>query len=145
PARAAINESVELTKAAKKRSAATLVNATLRRSEAGAKITISEVESSCPPDTSLPEKLGTVFSHPTWLVERWLTQFGEARTRTLLQKNNSAPRLTCSVLDPEDMPSIAKSLKRDHVSVKEGHWLKSTLTIAGGNPSNTETFRCGDI
>src|SRR3954465_7880250 len=45
PARAAINESAELTKLAKKTSAAALVNAILRRSEADAKRPVSDMES----------------------------------------------------------------------------------------------------
>ena len=61
PAHAAVTESVELVKAAGKRSAAGLVNAVLRRAPRG------EVE--------WPDR-ATALSCPAWLLESWERQFG---------------------------------------------------------------------
>ncbi len=145
PARAAINESVELTKLAKKRSAAALVNAALRRSEADAKLAVPSLESLLSENSSIAERLGVFWSHPTWLVERWVAQYGESKTRALLEKNNNAPQLTCSVLNSENASQITESLKRDRVSVQESRWLTSALTITSGNPAKTEAFQRGEI
>ena len=34
------------------------------------------------------EALGVASSHPTWLVRRWLAQYGEEATIALLKANN---------------------------------------------------------
>jgi len=93
PARAAVNESAELVKRARKASAASLVNAVLRRIADHSK---SPAEEYLPPNTAPPERLGILHSHPTWMVERWLTRSGEARTAALLEADNCAPRLSWS-------------------------------------------------
>src|SRR5271169_5181464 len=76
PASAAVNESVELVKRARKTSAATLVNAVLRRAANEARV---PAEKFVPRATPLVERLSILHSHPTWLVERWLARLGEAQ------------------------------------------------------------------
>ena len=34
------------------------------------------------------EAYGIAYSHPTWMVERWLSRFGEQATLALLEANN---------------------------------------------------------
>src|ERR1700730_12382153 len=51
------------------------------------------------------------YSHPEWLVARWISRFGLERTGQLLQANNRPPPLSCAVLDPEDMAAVTASLK----------------------------------
>src|ERR1700687_4800879 len=73
PAHAAVGESVELVKRARKRSAAPLVNAVLRKAAkesnelGGAREAIAAL---LPGDLPLHERLGILHSHPDWLVER---------------------------------------------------------------------------
>ena len=67
PARAAVNESVELVKSARKTSAATLVNAVLRRAANEARV---PAEKFVAQDAPQAERLGILHSHPTWMVER---------------------------------------------------------------------------
>src|ERR1700686_4599570 len=68
PARAAINESVELVKRARKRSAAPFVNALLRKLSKLAEQPAREYLSS--------EDLAQAFAHPLWLVDRWAKEYG---------------------------------------------------------------------
>ena len=42
----------------------------------------------------LPEHLAAAYSHPTWLVRRWVARFGHEKTEALLQTNNLRPRVT---------------------------------------------------
>src|ERR1700736_6312420 len=80
PAHAAVHESVELVKRARKRSAAPLVNAVLRKAaKEAAQLAKSRsaIASLLPADLPMAEQMGTLYSHPTWLVERWLRNFGE--------------------------------------------------------------------
>ena len=76
PARAAVNESVELVKRARKTSAASLVNAVLRR--AAAEAAESPARNSFRRISRSAERLSILHSHPAWMVERWLARFGEA-------------------------------------------------------------------
>src|SRR5215475_11930526 len=72
PQRAALHESVELVKRARKRSAAPFVNAVLR------KLSQDPLCCSAPPavhDFSA-ESLSTSFAHPKWLVDRWINRYG---------------------------------------------------------------------
>src|SRR5438067_1986748 len=71
PAHAAINESVELVKRARKRSAAGLVNAVLR------KIGREEVKGSMRGGEETPsaEQLAQAYAHPEWLVEQWIANY----------------------------------------------------------------------
>ncbi|KXU35078.1 RNA methyltransferase [Cephaloticoccus primus] len=46
-----------------------------------------------PPRLAGPELLATYFSHPEWLVRRWLLQFGAEPTRRLLEWNQESARV----------------------------------------------------
>ena len=44
-----------------------------------------------PADLPPVRRLALEYSHPEWLVERWLKQYGRERTESILQKNNQRP------------------------------------------------------
>src|ERR1700756_1359533 len=74
PARAAIHESVELVKRARKRSAASFANAVLRRlADRPDRIHSHQQTLLASPD---PQSIAKTSAHPLWLVERWAKQFG---------------------------------------------------------------------
>src|SRR6266478_1315001 len=71
PAHAAVHESVELVKRARKRSAAPLVNAVLRKAAAEATQLArsrAAIAPLLPKNLRLEEELGILDSHPTWIV-----------------------------------------------------------------------------
>jgi len=142
PARAAVNESAELVKGARKSSAASLVNAVLRRLAAEAK---EPPEKFLPADISLAERLSILHSHPGWLVNRWLTWLGEPQTTSLLQADNRTPRLACSLHNAERHAEILDSLRKSGLGVDPGHLLQAAFAITGGSPTRTEAFLRGDI
>ncbi|MGA6956358.1 MAG: 16S rRNA (cytosine(967)-C(5))-methyltransferase RsmB, partial [Candidatus Acidiferrales bacterium] len=142
PARAAVNESVELVKRARKTSAATLVNAVLRKAGGEARVSAAEF---VPKDIAAAERLGILHSHPTWMVERWLARFGAERTVGLLEANNRAPRLSCALHDLARRAEILESLRGAGLRVEPGLILQSAFAVSGGSPSRTGTFRNGAI
>jgi len=145
PAHAAVSESVELAKSARKRSAAPLVNAVLRRLAPEAKLAGANLEALLPAGASAVERTAILYSHPNWLVERWLARFGDYRTVALLEANNRPPRLCCAVLDPRETPAVNESLRREGFEVAPGRWLRAALALSGGNPAAAEAFRLGKI
>jgi len=142
PARAAVNESVELVKRVRKTSAAPLVNAVLRRVAEDAKSPAARV---LPPNISAVERLAILHSHPTWMVERWLSRLGESRTIALLEANNCAPRLSCALNDADCRGEIFRAIEKAGLRVEPGRLLKNAFAVSGGSPSRTEAFRAGKI
>jgi 16S rRNA (cytosine967-C5)-methyltransferase len=146
PAHAAVHDSVELVKHARKRSAAMLVNAVLRKAAKQASQSaqsINTIEALLPKELPLAERLGILLSHPTWLVGRWLRTFGEERARTLLASNNRIPALSCYVLDAQRRQEAMTSLKKTGCVVEPGLLLRDAWTLHGGNPAASEAVRRG--
>jgi 16S rRNA (cytosine967-C5)-methyltransferase len=142
PARAAVNESVELVKRARKASAAPLVNAVLRRAARDADVPAEKLQ---PKNLSLADRMGIVHSHPTWMVERWLARFGEERTIGLLEANNRAPRLSVALHDADRRDEIIEVLRKSGLRVESGELLKSAIAVSGGSPVRTTAFQSGAI
>ena len=106
-----------------------------------------------PPHEAGAPELARYFSHPEWLVRRWLAQFGGAATRQLLQWNQTPPpvyarwrgRRVNGETSPEgepggpqsDAPSGPPGFLQSapwpgfHV-VPAGHWPEIELLLADG-------------
>jgi 16S rRNA (cytosine967-C5)-methyltransferase len=146
PARAAVHESVELVKRARKRSAATLVNAILRKiakEPFPGHSPAETVATLIPADRPLADRLGIQYSHPTWIVERWLRIYGEERTSSLLQANNRLPVLSGYLLDPQRREDATLSLQRAGCHIQQGQLLRDSWVLEGGNPAASEAVRWG--
>jgi 16S rRNA (cytosine967-C5)-methyltransferase len=88
PASAAINESVNLVKSARVKSAAGFVNAVLRRATR---------EPSYDPAANVVdaiEKVSIQSSHPRWLIDRWADQFGFENAAAIARANNEPAGLS---------------------------------------------------
>ncbi len=83
PPYAAVQATVEVSKLVTGRKGAGLVNAVLRR-------LAREGEAA---GDGTPASLAQRYSHPPWLVDRWLSRYGAERTEALLVHNNARPRL----------------------------------------------------
>jgi 16S rRNA (cytosine967-C5)-methyltransferase len=142
PARAAINESVELVKSARKSSAAALVNAVLRKAESEAH---SAAEAFVAPDLPLPDRLGILHSHPTWLVDRWLARLGEQQAVALLRSNNETPKLSCAVQDFSGREEVLSAMEKAGLKTRAGVLLRNAFSVSGGSPAQTAAFRAGQI
>lgn len=84
PDHSAVDESVNLVQRAKKSSAKGFVNAILRRSLR---------ERFSPVYSDEIERLSVESSHPRWLVEKWVDEFGVEIADSLTRSNNEQPRL----------------------------------------------------
>ncbi len=146
PARAAVHQSVELVKRARKRSAAPLVNAILRQTATDAEKAASPgdfVRAILPAVLAKGDRLGILYSHPAWLVERWIGAFGERRTETLLAANNRVPLLAAHIRAPDHREEVLSEMKRLGCAVQPGKLLREALVLEGGNPSSSEAAARG--
>ncbi|MGH9781222.1 MAG: 16S rRNA (cytosine(967)-C(5))-methyltransferase RsmB, partial [Candidatus Acidiferrales bacterium] len=142
PARAAVDESVELVKRARKQSAASLVNAVLRRAASESAMPAREF---LPPELPLGDALGLLHSHPTWLVQRWLEKFGRENTVALLEANNEPPRRVCALNAPELREEAMRSLAGAAVEFEPGRLARDAFTIRSGDVAKTMAFQNGWI
>ena len=131
PARAAIHESVELVKRARKRSAAPFVNAVLR-----------EVSKNplCPPVVN-PQSLATSWSHPLWLVERWTKAYGVAVAAAICNQNQSIPKTSIRLRAPE----AEASLQSQKIALANGALLSKARTVESGDITRSQALRTGEI
>lgn len=136
PARAAVHESVELAKRAKKRSAAPLVNAVLRRLAAG-----QEAADEPLAEGASPGDLSERYSHPPWLVERWEKSFGLSTAAGICEFDQRVPvtalRLAAEVTDDE--------LRREGIEVAPGALLTRARRVVSGDVTRSKAFAAARI
>ena len=92
PHSAAVNEGVEFIKRIRGEKPAGLVNAVLRN-------IIRNIEGIRYPDPNedLVQYLAVFYSHPHWMVKRWLDRYGREATERLLMANNERPGMALRV------------------------------------------------
>jgi 16S rRNA (cytosine967-C5)-methyltransferase len=142
PARAAIFESVELVKAARKRSAASFVNAVLRKiATADAEDIFAEIAKS-PDSITLAQNA----AHPPWLVARWTEHFGLEATRQICAHNQTVPGTAIHIHDDQsnDGQSDAE-LAEAGVQLSPGRLLSAARRVLSGDVTTTRAYQEGRI
>jgi 16S rRNA (cytosine967-C5)-methyltransferase len=142
PAHAAVHESVELAKRCGKVSAASLVNAVLRRASRNPRRAVDEFLGS---NRSPVERLAIIHSHPTWMVERWIERFGEERTIALLESNNRPANMACRLNGAVTDAEIQSELRGQNLETQPGKLLARAWIVRGGSLSQTDALRQGRI
>lgn len=130
PARAAIHESVELVKRARKRSAAAFVNAVLRKlpaSDIGHKLS----------DGFSAEAIASSSAHPQWLVERWIEAYGAESARRICEYDQTVPVTTIRLRRPE----AEAQLKAAGIELAPGVLLSSARRVLRGDVAGTSAFQ----
>jgi 16S rRNA (cytosine967-C5)-methyltransferase len=135
PPSAAINESVNLVKAARLKSAAPFVNAVLRRASREPDYDPAEGV------TGALEKLMIETSHPRWLLERWTRQFGVEEAAAIAHANNEpaavAFRFTARALCEASPSTIVNQLKDAGALLIESSVAPGAWRVVSGVPKNT--------
>jgi 16S rRNA (cytosine967-C5)-methyltransferase len=136
PARAAINESVDLVKRARKRSAAPFANAVLRNlANAG-----PESPSTDQPVASAAQ-LANEYAHPDWLVERWVEQFGLKYAESICRHDQHIPATSIRL----DTAVIESELLGDGIELVPGVLLTSARIVTRGDVTETRAYREGRV
>ena len=138
PARAAIHESVELVKQARKRSAVPFTNAVLRKL-AGLGQQASAASGIAASKTSA--QLAAQSAHPEWLVERWVGEFGFDRAVKICAYDQQIPDTEIRIRDPAG----EEELKKEKIQMAPGRILSSARHVIAGNLTGTAAFRQGRV
>lgn len=133
PQRAALHESVELVKRARKRSAAPFVNAVLRKLAAAAPTPTSSPDSA--------EAIASTLAHPLWLVERWIDRYGVAAATQICRHDQLIPPTTIRLRTP----TAEAELHAHGIKLEPGPILASARRVLSGDITNTRAFRNADI
>lgn len=127
PARAAVNESVNLVHAARLRSAAPFVNAVLRRAAR---------EPEYDPASGIRDTLERVSvetSHPAWLIARWAGAFGFEEAEAFARANNdSAPAAFRVNTLNADVDRLIDDIRGSGVAVSPSRVAPGAWRIEGG-------------
>ena len=154
PARAAIDESVELAKQAGHRFASAMVNAVLRKLGA---VSQSEEEGLALKGRDFSRAVETpntdaalaaegspsadMEAHPVWMVERWVNFYGLDATRSICRHGQSQPVLTARIASPV----VEAELRAAGINLDPGELLTAARTVVSGDVMETEAFREGRL
>jgi 16S rRNA (cytosine967-C5)-methyltransferase len=136
PARAAIDESVELAKKAGHRFASGMVNAVLRKLAAAPHR--NAVENAV---EITPAELALAQGHPAWMVERWVAGFGLEKARAICRHGQVQPVLTVRIESPE----VEAELTRAGVYLEPGEVLTPARAVISGDVTATSAFLEGRV
>ena len=133
PSRAAVDESVKLTKGIKKADAAPFVNGILRG------IAEERKEVSYPDLQTDPNNhIAIFYSHPLWMVHRWINQWGTEETIALCQANNQVPPFTVRVNTLEgSREEVLDQLHDENIGATPTPFSPVGLVITDPPPLNT--------
>ena len=134
PARAAINESVELVKRARKRSAAPFANAILRKlADHPEQIHGHERILLVAAD---PQSIAKTSAHPLWLVERWTAQFGVAIAARISAFDQEQPVTSIRLRDS----SAELVLRAEGIELAPGSLLANARRVTAGDVTKTQPY-----
>lgn len=128
PDRAAVHSSVALARRFGHAGVAGLVNGVLRTViRCHAAYTLPD------PDAQPIAHLSAAHSHPQWLVERWLSRYGWARTRLLCEENNRPRDVTLRVNTLRtSAEGLAVRLKQEGLrAVRASSLMRDALIVQG--------------
>ena len=164
PKAAAVNEAVEMTKAAHKRSAAGFVNAVLRRCPPGRSALRSRRFEGLDQATLTSVRRAT----PAWLLDRWAarkvrsplsvargdeqltTDDGQRTTNDLAMRlawaSTQVPPTVLRVVDlAQDIPGLREELAAEGVKTKPGKFSGRALVVESGNVQACQALRQGRV
>ncbi|PAE16357.1 16S rRNA (cytosine(967)-C(5))-methyltransferase [Virgibacillus sp. 7505] len=136
PDHAVIHESVEIAKQRGHKGIASLVNAVLRNAQRKGFPKLDDIQDPA-------ERISLETSHPRWLVERWISQYGEKTAREMCAVNQVEKPISVRVqpmlitrdeameeLESQGFTVRPSSINPQGIIVEEGNILKSDLFLS---------------
>jgi 16S rRNA (cytosine967-C5)-methyltransferase len=133
PRRAALYESVELVKLARKRSAASFVNAVLRKLAGQNRPYALSFQGDISSSTG---SIARELAHPLWLVERWAKEYGLPAAQKICRYDQSTPQTVIRLRSQ----SVAGKLEQEGITLTPAQLLSSARVVSG-DVTKTYVFR----
>ncbi|MFJ7696428.1 16S rRNA (cytosine(967)-C(5))-methyltransferase RsmB [Lysinibacillus fusiformis] len=139
PAHAAVNEAVEIAKRRGHRGIASTVNGILRSVLRQGVPAITDIENPI-------ERLAIETSHPIWLVQRFVDNYGLEVATGMLHENNVPPMQTVRVNTTKvTVEQAIAELEAEGLTAKQSDVIPECLHITNGQPARTHAFKEGHI
>lgn len=139
PPHAVVHEAVEIAKRRGHRRIAPTVNGILRSVLRVGVRSVNDIQDPI-------ERLAIETSHPMWLIERWVAQYGEDVARDIAHANNRQPNFTFRVNEARTtVPEVVEALEKEGIQTRPGEVIEECLISESGNPANTSVYRDGFI
>ena len=140
PASAAVNESVNLVRAARLSSATGFVNAVLRRA-------IRDAEYDPAAEVFDPvERIALQTSHPVWLIERWTKAFGSAEAEAFARANNVVPPTAFRVVTKRaKQEEVLERLRAAGATLESSQVAEDAWRVSGATSVLRELSAAGQI
>ena len=136
PAYAAVDQAVARAKASRYAGLAPFVNGLLRR--------VASRETPALPDGDDVARLAVAYSHPEWLVGRWLQRLGPAEGEELLRANNAPAPLNVYVNPARaGRGELAARLSAEGCGVTDGPFGSLALALGDTGLAELDAFREG--
>ncbi len=124
PDYAAVNESVEIAKTRISGKSGDVVNAILRR------VQREMANLPKPAHEDRTKLIATTFSHPEWMVSRWVARMGERDAFLLMQANNRRPDYFLKVNTLKTAsPNFRLRMEKSGVDFEESEWLPDYFKV----------------
>jgi 16S rRNA (cytosine967-C5)-methyltransferase len=148
PKAAAVNEAVEMTKTAHKRSATGFVNAVLRKCPAGrGPIGLQSFD-----DLDEATRASVRRASPAWMLERWARNFPQAGVAgddvalRLAWASTHVPPTVLRVVDPaQDISCLLEELAAEGIKTRPGRFSGRALVVESGNVRASQALRQGRV
>jgi len=134
PPHAAVDQTVELVNRARRRFAAPMVNAVMRK--------IAASKPGPPAPTGAEGTLDLIASataHPRWLLKRWETEYGLDAARQIAHYDQQVPVSTLRLRDPE----AENDLRREGIELVPGALVAGARRAISGDVTKTRIFAEG--
>lgn len=137
PAHAAVNEAVEIAKRRGHQGIASMVNGILRSVQRKGIPSIDLIEDPI-------NRLAIETSHPNWLVERFIENYGVEITTEMLKENNIPPTHTVRVnLLKATVDEVVTLLDQEGITAKQSKLIPECIHIVNGQVAHTNVFKKG--
>lgn len=131
PKPAAVNEAVEMTKAARKSSAAGLVNAVLRKCEPEKRVAGVVPE----------EKDALRLALPAWLADRWAQRWGKETSLALARWSLQTPSTVVRAVGGAARGALRQELAAEGILSSPARYAADALVIEHGNVTGSRAWR----
>jgi 16S rRNA (cytosine967-C5)-methyltransferase len=139
PASAAVNESVNLARHARVRSAGALVNAVLRRA-----VREPDFDPASGVDDDVA-RLSILTSHPEWLIERWIKNLGLVEAEAFARANNNAAPVAFRINRKANETQILNRLRETGAELVASEIVAGAWRITGAAGVLGDLAKTGDV
>ncbi|WP_163101451.1 16S rRNA (cytosine(967)-C(5))-methyltransferase RsmB [Peribacillus alkalitolerans] len=139
PDHAILFEAVEIAKKRGHKGITSMVNGVLRNVQRKGVPSLDEIEDPI-------ERISIATSHPLWLVERWVDQFGLEKTEMMCETNLTAPLQTARVnLTLINRERAIEDLMSEGFEVNESQIVPEGIVCLKGNLAHSNAYKLGHI